>query len=371
MEQPILFVGIDVDDSAYHVALRGSEGSNFEFCCKPTVGALEKKLTKYAEKGFELRCCYEATYLGFSLLRSLRKKGINCEVIAPSLIPSSPGRRVKTDKIDCRKLAEFFQNGQLTVVQAPKEQDETVRGIIRTRNFLSNQLRGTKKHLQFLLRTQSMHFREEMQSKMAHYWTPKHWLWLDGKIAKLQDKALKMNIVWLVEEIRSKLEQIEKYSNEIEKWSHEEKYAEPVKALRCFRGIDTLTAMTIITELGDVRRFNHPSKITSFSGMDIRECSSGGKEKKFGITKMGNRHLRTAVVEAAQFASRSPRVSKDLRKRRELANPKYSAIADRCMNRLSKKANRLKFRGKHTNKIKVACGREMFGFIWEVLHVAA
>jgi transposase len=125
--------------------------------------------------------------------------------------------------------------------------------------------------------------------------------------------------------------------------------------------------MTINLEIGDISRFDHPSPLTSFSGMDISEYSSGGKERKYHITKMGNRRLRTAVIEAAQFAIRSPRVSQDLRNRRKDAPYKSIETADRCMNRLYKKANRLKYRGKETNKIKVACAREMLGFIWESL----
>ena len=346
MEQDILFVGIEVDDNAYHVALISKSKETFEFRSKAAGAALVKKLNQFTEKGYELQCCYEATYLGFSLFRYLQKHGFHCEVIAPSSIPRPPGPRVKTDKVDCRKLAEYYLKDLLTIVNIPDEQDETVRGLIRSRNFLAKQLRSTRSHLQLILRTQGLNFREDVGSKTAHYWTPKHWLWLESKIAKTSDAAFKTNITWLIEVIRSQINRIENYDTEIEKWAQNERYKEAVEALRCYRGIDTHTAMTLKTEIGDANRFSHPAQLTSFSGMDITEYSSGSNKRQYRITKNGNRHIRTASVETCQYAIKSPRVSKDLRKRREDANPKYIEIADRCMSRLYKKATHLNYRGK-------------------------
>ena len=105
--------------------------------------------------------------------------------------------------------------------------------------------------------------------------------------------------------------------------------------------------------------------------MDIREYSSGGKYNRFGITKQGNRYLRTAFVEANQRGYRTARVTKDLKARRKSTYPEFISIADRCLRRLNKKGNRLRLAGKHPNKVKVACAREMVGFVWESLHKAA
>jgi transposase len=144
-----------------------------------------------------------------------------------------------------------------------------------------------------------------------------------------------------------------------------------VQALTCYKGIKNLFALTMITEIGDVKRFPHPRQLVSWIGMDIREYSSGGKYNRFGITKQGNRYLRTAFVEANQRGYRTARVTKDLKARRKSTDPEFISIADRCLRRLNKKGNRLRLAGKHPNKVKVACAREMVGFVWESLHKAA
>ena len=129
--------------------------------------------------------------------------------------------------------------------------------------------------------------------------------------------------------------------------------------------------MTLITEIGDIKRFSHPAKLTSYAGLDISESSSGGKEKKFGITKMGNHRIRTTVVESCQKSSMDYRVSKRLRADRKGQPKEIVDIADRCMKRLRKKSLRLQHANKHINKVKVACAREFLCFTWEALMAVA
>lgn len=126
--------------------------------------------------------------------------------------------------------------------------------------------------------------------------------------------------------------------------------------------------MSLIVELGDVKRFDHPKRLASYAGMDLREYSSGGKEHKYSITKHGNRHIRTAVIEAAQYAWQPSRISKRLKQKRKGVETKLIAIADRCMSRLHSKAIRLLYKGKTKNKVKVACARELLCFLWESLN---
>jgi transposase len=138
--------------------------------------------------------------------------------------------------------------------------------------------------------------------------------------------------------------------------------------LTCYKGIKHIFALTMMTEIGDVQRFAHPRQLVSWIGMASREYSSGGKQNRFGITKHGNRYVRTAFIEANQRGYRTARTSKDLKARRAHSAPDCVAIADRCLRRLNKKGNRLLLAGKHPNKVKVACAREMVGFVWESLH---
>ena len=161
------------------------------------------------------------------------------------------------------------------------------------------------------------------------------------------------------------------YGQEVEALAVTARYREPVQALTCYKGIKHLFALTMITEIGDEKRFAHPRQLVSWVGMDIREYASGGKSYRFGITRQGNRYLRTAFIEANQRGYRSAQLGKDLKARRADSNPEYVAIADRCLRRLNKKGNRLLLAGKHPNKVKVACAREMVGFVWESLNRVA
>ena len=161
------------------------------------------------------------------------------------------------------------------------------------------------------------------------------------------------------------------YGQQIETLAKTPRYEPLVQALTCYKGIKNLFALTMITEIGNVKRFPHPRQLVSWIGMDIREYSSGGKHNRFGMTKHGNRYLQTTFIEANQRGYRTARISKELKARRKNTDPGIINIADRCLRRLNKKGNRLLLAGKHPNKVKVACAREMVGFVWESLHKAA
>lgn len=370
MNNQILFVGLDVDDTAYHIGLLSKDESlQLEFKCKPTVGALITKLKKYQEKGYELRICYEATYLGFSLCRELRKRGFHCDVIAPSLIPTKPGKKVKTDRLDGKKLARYFRSGDLTVIRVPNEEEEAIRDFIRSRGTLNEKLKSTKLQIIGLCRRQGWQYREP--GTKSSYWTPKHRGWLKEQKDQTENSALKLNMALLLDLLSEEEDRVEKYEIEIERIAHLPELWPKVQALCCYRGINILTAMIFIFELGDINRFDHPKRITSFAGMDLTEFSSGGRENKFRMTKMGNGYIRKAAIEACQFALKKPRVSYALKKRREKVDEKLISIADRCHRRLHSKGTRLLYGGKLKNKIKVACARELLCFIWESLRAAA
>ncbi|MFO8154341.1 transposase [Thioalkalivibrio sp.] len=144
-----------------------------------------------------------------------------------------------------------------------------------------------------------------------------------------------------------------------------------MQALTCYKGIKHLFVLTMVTEIGDLKRFAHPRRLVSWAGMDIREYASGGRSTWLGITRQDNRYLRTALIEAKQRGDRSATLGKDVKARRAESRSEYVGIADRCLRRLNKKGNRLLLAGKHPNKVKVACAREMVGFVWESLNQAA
>ena len=370
MNGNVVYVGIDVDDVSYHgSALHRGTGEVLGFQCRPTLKGLEGQLEKARKyfNGAELKLCYEASYVGFSLQRDLQERGYPCEVVAPTSIPRRGGKSVKTDRIDAAELAEFYANGLLTIVTAPDAEVEQDRDLLRSRQQLMEQQGSLRRHIQSLLRRNGLHYKVEAQSKT--HWQRHHYAWLERTIESCSG-SLKVNLSLLFRQLKSLDEILAVYGEAVEALAVTARYREPVQALTCYKGIKNLFALTMITEIGDVKRFAHPRQLVSWAGMDIREYASGGKSNRLGITRQGNRYLRTAFIEANQRGYRSATISKDIKARRANSAPQYVAIADRCLHRLNKKGNRLLLSGKHPNKVKVACAREMVGFVWESLRQA-
>lgn len=366
----LLFVGLDVDDKAFHVCGVTKDGEQkFQLSCKPNVGTLATKLDQHVGKDWEVKVCYEATYLGFSLQRGLAKRGFKCDVIAPSLVPVIPGERVKTNRLDCQKLAVYLSKDELVKVHVPGPKEESVRDLVRTRRFLSDQLRRHKQHVLSFCRRQGWDYRVE-SGKKASYWTEAHFRWLERWIKSGELPANRFTLASQVDQVKHLKAQIEGFDQEIYRIAQGPEYGKQVQALMCFRGIGITSAMTFITEIGDPNRFPHPAKLTSYAGMDICEYSSG-HEKRWSITKMGNRHLRTASIECVQTAAKPPRISKRLKLQREGIDRTLIEVADRCAQRLYRKSSRLLFSGKQKNKVTVACARELLSFIWEALRKAS
>jgi transposase len=366
----LLFVGLDVDDTAFHATIIDQNtGETWYFKCRPNSNHLAEKLTKIHGNASSFKICYESTYLGFSLCRKLRDKGFNCDVIASALIPELAGKKVKTDRCDSQKLASFYMKELLTIVHVPDEEDESERDLVRSRSLIKDQIVATKNRIQSILRKTGLDYRQEVVKKML--WTIPYRSWLKKKIKTLEQNSLRQNLILLTSSLDNLEDSLNAYNSGIDDLATSEKYSNKVGALTSYRGINTLTAMKIVTEIGDIKRFPHPRKLVSYLGLDIREFSSGGKERKYGITKMGNEVVRTALVEANQKSSSRPVVSQAIKTRRENVPIEYTRVADKCMYRLFVKSNKLLKREKHKNKVKVACAREMVGFIWESLHLAS
>jgi transposase len=361
----ILYLGIDVDDKFFHVAgYEPATDEKIEFKVKAAKTKLAKKLKKLRKEGKELKVCYEATYVGFDLYRALEKEKIHCDVIVPTLIPQVTGRKQKTDKLDSRKLALYYSKGLLEKVDVPTKEEENDRTVVRTRNFLIRQRKKIKQYILSECRLHGINYKEETDGKC--YWTKTHIEWMHNKISKLEE-TLKISMEALMFELNMMDKVIEEIEDRIEILSKTEKYREKVQGLKTFRGIDTLTAMTLLTEIRDVKRFSHPKYLVSYAGMDITEYSSGGKSRRFGISKMGNTRLRKALVESCQSLNNYRLTSKRLERERKNTDKEIVNVAEKCGKRLMKKATKMRIAGKHNNKIKVACAREMLCFVWEAL----
>jgi transposase len=320
MSQNVICVGIDVDDVRYHgCAMNPCTGEALEFQCRPTLKALVGQLEKLGGHlgSGHLKLCYEASYVGFSLQRDLRARDFDCEVVAPTSIPRRPGKAVKTDRIDAVDLAQYYANGLLTVVATPEAELEQDRDLLRSRHYLVQQQGMVRKHIQSLLRRNGLHYKAETQHKS--HWQKHHYGWLQRTVEACSG-SLKVNLSLLLRQLCSLDEILADYGRELEALAESSRYRGPVKALTCYKGIKHLFALAMITEIGDVKRFSHPRQLVSWVGMNIREYASGGKSNRLGITRQGNRYLRTAFVEANQRGYRTTRLSRDIKVRRRASD---------------------------------------------------
>ena len=352
MKKVILHVGIDIDDLYFHYAVFNKDSGEInESKCKPNSGQLIKHLERFRRKGVQIKCCYEATYCGYSLHRILNKHGFETHIIAPSSIYRKTAKHKKTDRIDALELATQFAKEMLSFVHVPSEEETQDRSILRSRHFLVDQRKSLKQHILSLCRFNGLDYKAENNSK--EYWTKTHLNWLFGKV-KLSRDELKLNFDLLLKQLEQLSQTISDLEEKIDQLAQSLRYKTKVDALECFKGVQTLTAMTLITELGDIKRFDHPMKLTSYCGMDLREYSSGGNVKRYGITKMGNVFIRTAAIESCQLSHLYQRVGLKLKARRKNKDPEIILMAEKCQKRLYKRANHLL----NNNKVKVAVARE-------------
>ena len=250
----------------------------------------------------------------------------------------------------------------------PDVEQEQDRDRLRSPQKVMQQRNQLRKHLQAVLGRSGLHYKAETGNKS--HWTKHHYYWLERTLDGLSG-SIKSNLALLLGQLKALNEVLSEYSQQIDVLENLPRYQAAVQSLTCYKGIKNVFALTMITEIGDIKRFSHPRKLLSWIGMDIREYSSGGKYNRFGITKHGNRYVRTAFVEANQRGYRTAKIGQELKSRRKHIAPELINIADRCLRRLNKKGNRLLLAGKHPNKVKVACAREMVGFVWESLNQAA
>jgi transposase len=366
VSQGITFVGLDVHKESISVAMLHPDRTTRVEWQIPNEPAAVKRMVRRVERETvgEVRFCYEAGVCGYALQRQIiAVSQASCMVVAPSLIPVKPGERIKTDRRDARKLAELFRAGLLTEVHPPTDRDEAVRDLCRAREDATEDLLRCRHRLAKMLLRRGFIYRTAKKA-----WTGGHRLWLRSiRFENPMDQVVFDDYLLAVEQLG---ERVKGLTAKVEEVSHEAPYAEVVGALRCFRGIDTVVAMTIVAELHGFARFRSPRALMAYLGLVPSEHSSANTRRQGSITKTGNSHVRRVVVEAAWHYRHRPGHGV-LTKRRQGQPAWVIAIADRAMQRLHRRFARMSHLGKPSQKTTVAVSRELVGFIWAVLYPLA
>lgn len=346
-------VGLDVHAASIRIAAIRAD----ELVDERTLPYDEEAIAQTLARWPGARCCYEAGPTGFGLYRYLRERGIACEVVAPGLVPRRPGERVKTDPRDARKLARLHDGGLLEPIHVPSPQEEAARDLVRVREDARiGRLRDRHRLGKFLLRNG--------RRMPGGSWGVARRKWIaDQRFpypAQQQTLATYLHALDLVDA------RIEALERQIATVAASGPWSQLVARLRCLRGIDTLTALGIAVEIGDFSRFGSAEEFMSFVGLVPSERSSGEKRRQGSITKVGNAHVRRLLVEAAWHARRRPKVSYELARRQRGQEAAVIERAWRCQERLHRRWRRMGARGKPSQKIVVACARELAGFVWAI-----
>lgn len=362
----ITWVGMDAHKNSIKVAAwlpgQGEAVEWTEDTTPEAIRRLGRRLRRLAPG--EVRACYEAGPTGYGLQRLLAVEGVICEVVAPSLTPVKPGARIKTDRRDARKLGELLRAGLLTEVHPPSASDEALRDLCRCRDDVRvDLLRARHRLAKFLLR------RHLIYRQTKHHWGSRHVAWLEQlRFDDAMSQATFDSYFLAVQQLEERQRQLDV---QLAAFGAQEPYREPVAALRCFKGIDTVTAVALVAELHDFRRFRSPRQLAAYVGLVPSEHSSGDRERRGPITKSGNRHVRRLLVEASWHHRHRPALSRPLRARRAGQPARVLAIADRAQERLAARFRRMSAAGKVHPKTIVAMARELCGYLWAVLHPAA
>ena len=287
MEKDVTFVGMDVHKETIAVAVADGRGGEVRSLgVMPNTPEAIRKLVRRLGPTKRLACACEARPCGYVLYRQLSRLGARCVVVAPSLIPTNPGDRVKTDRRDATKLVRLLRSGELTPVWVPDEDHEALRDLTRAREDARvDLLRARHRLSKFLLRLGLV------LPAGAKPWGVKHRQWLQGlTLARASQQIVLREYLLAVEQVQERLRRLEA---ELVEAATTSQHAVVIAALQALRGVGLVTAVTLVAELGDLRRFRTPRELMAYAGVVPAESSSGPRHHRGQLRRRGMRTCGT------------------------------------------------------------------------------
>ena len=360
---PTLCIGLDVHSDSIAVSLAPSDTTEVRRYgliggAHDDVLRLAKKL-QTAHPQSQLRFCYEAGPHGYPLCRFLGTHGYHCILVSPSKMPRRPGERVKTNRRDADQLARLYRAGELTGIYVPDPQDEAIRDLVRARYQVQKQQHRARQQLKMFL------LRHNLRYAGTTSWTPKHLRYLAS--VKLPFPEQQFVFQEMINVISDATQRLERYDGQVPRVVAGWRWEPVVKALMSLRGLALLNAVTLVAELGDLRRFTTARQLMGYLGLVPSEDSTGDERRQGGITKMGNGIARRALIEAAWNYRVPARVSRELQRRQEGLNKPITDLAWRAQTRLHHRYKHLTtLKHKKAPVAAAALGRELSGFVWAI-----
>lgn len=360
--QQIRYIGLDVHKASISAAIAEESGPPTSYGRIPNdPAALRTLMTRLGGPQVELRVAYEAGPTGYALQRQLTRMDIQCMVAAPSLIPKAPGDKIKTDRRDALKLARLLRSGDLTPVWVPDEAHEALRNLVRARaDAKADLLRAKHRLSKFLLRQGCW------PPIGVRNWSKRYFTWLHQlEFAHQPDRVVFADYL---AEVNAATERVKRLEGALQQCAQSSSQVALIRGLQAFRGIGFLSAVTLVAEAGDLRRFRTAPQFMAYTGIVPSESSSGGKQQRGAITKTGNSLLRHVLGEAAHHARHAPRVTSKVKQRQANVPPEIVELAWRAQMRLHTRYRHLSGRI-GALKALTAIARELAGFIWAAGHL--
>lgn len=354
-----IFVGLDVHKESIVAACAVGFGEVQDL---GEVGVREydweRLCRRMQSKASRVVFVYEAGPCGYALQRFLSRKGHECRVCAPSLVPKKPGDRVKTDRRDARKLVKELRGDNLSFVHVPDERDEAFRDLVRAWGAAKDDVRRAKQRLKSFLLVHGVRYEGKGTWNDAH----RRWLADFTFPQECSQLAFQEHKRALEDRFAQGTRLEEMLREAVPKW----RFHPVIQALQALRGVQFTVAVGLVAEVGDLSRFDHPRQLMAWLGLVPSEYSTGTNVRRGGITRCGNGYARRLMVEAAWAYRYKPQVSRIIEKRHAgLPKPMVDRAWDAQL-RLCRRFRKLSARGKHHNVALVAVARELAGFIWDI-----
>jgi transposase len=363
-ERHAAYIGLDVHKETIAVAVAepGREEPIYRGEIANQPKRIEKLIAKLSEAyaGAVLQFCYEAGPCGYVLYRQILACGHDCQVVAPSRIPRTPGERIKTDRRDALKLARLLRSGDLTAVWVPDQDQEMMRDLSRARDDMKGQERKARQQLNAFVLRHGHHW-----PRGKSRWTSVHYNWLES--LRFERPWQQVTLQEYIGAVKAASARVAQLSNHLMQALPEWSLAPVVDSLIALRGVDKLAAIVLLAELGDISRFDSPRALMAFLGLVPSEHSSGPRRRQGGITLTGNAHARRMLVESAWSYRFPARQSLHLKRKALNASKPAKTIAWAAQKRLCWRYRSLTRAGKNTKVVCVAIARELAGFIWDIV----
>lgn len=357
-ESTTRFLGLDVHKATITVAVAEGSGTPALYGTIANDPSAVRKLVKQLAREAPLVAAYEAGPTGYTLHRQLTSLGVDCKVVAPSLVPRRGGDRIKTDARDAVALARLMRNGDLTPVWVPDSEHESLRDLVRARyDAKVDLLRARHRLTKFLLR------HGVYPPQGVKHWTIRHQTWLSQQT--LPHAAAQVAFEDYLATMRAAEDRIRRLEASLQRCAQDSSQLALIAALQALRGIGFLSAVTIVAEVGELRRFPNPRQLMAYTGLVPSEHSSGEARHRGGITHTGNPYLRHVLIQAAHNSRYLPNNSWELRQRQLGLPPDLVELAWKAQIRLHHRYRHLLGRLGRPKAV-TAVARELAGFVWAV-----